>query len=76
MEHFIANIARNLVDNPEAVRVNMIKGQQVSVLELQVAKEDLGKIIGKKGRTASAMRTLLSALSAKNRNPFVLEILE
>ncbi len=76
MEHFIANIARNLVDNPEAVRVNMIKGQQVSVLELQVAKEDLGKIIGKKGRTASAMRTLLSALSAKNRNPYVLEILE
>jgi predicted RNA-binding protein YlqC (UPF0109 family) len=76
MEHFIANIARNLVDNPEAVRVNMIKGQQVSVLELQVAKEDLGKIIGKKGRTATAMRTLLSALSAKNRNPYVLEILE
>lgn len=76
MEHFIANIARNLVDNPEAVRVNLIKGQQVSVLELQVAKEDLGKIIGKKGRTASAMRTLLSALSAKNRNPYVLEILE
>jgi len=76
MEHFIANIARNLVDNPEAVKVSLIKGQQVSVLELQVAKEDLGKIIGKKGRTASAMRTLLSALSAKNRNPFVLEILE
>jgi predicted RNA-binding protein YlqC (UPF0109 family) len=76
MEHFIASIAKSLVDNPEAVRVNLIKGRQVSVLELQVAKEDLGKIIGKKGRTATAMRTLLSALSAKNRNPYVLEIIE
>lgn len=76
MEEFIASIARNLVDRPEAVRVSTIRGNQVSVLELSVAKEDLGKIIGKKGRTASAMRTLLSAMSAKTKTPFMLEIIE
>ena len=76
MEQFIANIARSLVDNPDAVEISTIRGQQVSVLELKVAKEDLGKIIGKKGRTAGAMRTLLSALSAKMKNPSVLEIVE
>lgn len=76
MEQFITNIAKNLVDNPSAVKVNLIKGQQVSVIELQVAKEDLGKVIGKNGRTAGAMRTLLTALSAKNRSQYVLEILE
>ncbi len=76
MEKFIADIAKSLVDKPEAVSVSTIRGSQVSVYELRVAKEDLGKVIGKKGRTASAMRTLLSALSAKMKNPSVLEIVE
>jgi uncharacterized protein len=76
MEKFIIDIAKSLVDKPEAVSVNTIRGSQVSVYELRVAKEDLGKVIGKKGRTASAMRTLLSALSAKLKNPSVLEIVE
>lgn len=76
MEDLICNIARNLVDNPEAVRVNTIRGNQVSVLELRVAKEDLGKIIGKRGRTADAIRTLLNAISTKTRRPSMLEIVE
>lgn len=76
MEEFVAVIARSLVDRPEAVQVNTVKGQQISVIELKVAKEDLGKIIGKKGRTAGAMRTLLNAMSAKSKSPSVLEIVE
>ena len=76
MEEFISLIAKSLVDRPEAVHVNTVRGSQISVLELSVAKEDLGKIIGKKGRTAGAMRTLLNALAAKSKKPFVLEIVE
>jgi predicted RNA-binding protein YlqC (UPF0109 family) len=69
-------IAQSLVDNPEQVQVTEIQGEQTSVIELKVAKEDLGKVIGKQGRTARAMRTILSAASTKIRKRAVLEILE
>ncbi len=76
MKELIKYIARALVDNPEMVEVSEIEGNQTSVLELKVAKEDLGKVIGKQGRTARAMRTILSAASAKVRKRTVLEIIE
>jgi predicted RNA-binding protein YlqC (UPF0109 family) len=76
MKDLITYIAKALVDNPEEVTVTEIVGDQTSVLELKVAKEDLGKVIGKQGRTARAMRTLLSASSAKIRKRTVLEIVE
>jgi hypothetical protein len=76
MRDLIAYIAKALVDNPDAVQVNEIEGEQTSVIELKVAKEDLGKVIGKQGRTARAMRTILSAASTKIRKRSVLEIIE
>ncbi|MBT8341523.1 MAG: KH domain-containing protein [Desulfatitalea sp.] len=76
MKELIKCIAQALVDYPEKVTVIEIEGSQTSVLELTVAKEDLGKIIGKHGRTAGAIRTLLSAASAKARKRTVLEIIE
>lgn len=76
MKELIKYIAQALVDNPDAVEVNEIVGEQTSVIELKVAKEDLGKVIGKQGRTARAMRTILSASSTKIRKRSVLEILE
>ena len=76
MEELITYIAKALVDKPEEVKVTEVERDQTSVLELKVAKEDLGKVIGKQGRTARAMRTLLSAASAKIRKRTVLEIVE
>jgi predicted RNA-binding protein YlqC (UPF0109 family) len=76
MKDLIVYMARALVDHPDLVEVREVEGEQTSVLELRVAKEDLGKVIGKQGRTARAMRTLLSAASAKLRKRAVLEILE
>jgi hypothetical protein len=76
MKDLIKYIAEALVDYPEQVSVNEVVGNQTSVLELTVAKEDLGKIIGKQGRTARAMRTILSAASAKIKKRTVLEIIE
>ncbi len=76
MKELIKFIAQALVDNPEEVQVKEIEGEQTSVIELRVAKEDLGKVIGKQGRTARAMRTILSAASTKIRKRAVLEILE
>ncbi len=76
MKDLIKYIAEALVDYPEQVTVTEIVGSQTSVLELKVAKEDLGKIIGKQGRTARAMRTILSAASAKVKKRTVLEIIE
>ncbi len=76
MKDLIKYIAQALVDNPDAVSVEEVEGNQTSVLELKVAKEDLGKVIGKQGRTARAMRTILSAASAKVKKRTVLEILE
>jgi predicted RNA-binding protein YlqC (UPF0109 family) len=76
MKDLINYIAQALVDHPEQVSVNEVQGDQTSVLELKVAKEDIGKVIGKQGRTARAMRTILSAASAKIKKRFVLEIVE
>ncbi len=76
MKELINYIAQALVDNPEEVSVSEVEGNQTSVLELKVAKEDLGKVIGKQGRTARAMRTILSAASAKVKKRTVLEIIE
>ena len=69
-------IAKSLVDEPEKVEVRETEGEQGTVLELGVSKEDLGKIIGRQGRTARAIRTLLGAVSAKTKKRVVLEILE
>jgi len=76
MKELIEYIAKLLVDNPEEVSVTEIEGEQTSVIELKVAKEDLGKVIGKQGRTARAMRTILGAASMKLNKRSVLEILE
>ena len=76
MKELIRYIAKALVDNPEAVEVSEVEGEQTSVIELKVAKEDLGKVIGKEGRTAKAMRTILSAASTKTGKRAVLEILD
>jgi predicted RNA-binding protein YlqC (UPF0109 family) len=76
MKELITRIAKALVDNPDQVLVSEIEGNQTSVLELKVAKEDLGKVIGKEGRNARAMRTILGAASAKLKKRTVLEILE
>ena len=76
MKDLIEYIAKSLVDNPDAVQVSEVEGEQTSVIELRVAKEDLGKVIGKQGRTARAMRTILGAASTKVRKRSVLEILE
>ena len=76
MKDLIGYIAKALVDNPEDVTVSEVEGNQTSVLELKVAKEDLGKVIGKQGRTARAMRTILSAASAKIKKRTLLEIIE
>ena len=65
-----------LVDKPEAVAVTALEGSQATVLELKVAKEDLGNIIGKQGRTARSLRTILGAASARERRRVVLEIVE
>ena len=69
-------IAKSLVDNPDQVEVHEVAGEQTAVLELKVAPDDLGKIIGKQGKTAKAIRTILSASAAKMRKRAVLEILE
>lgn len=76
MRELIEYIAKALVDNPDAVHVSEIEGEQTSVIELKVAKEDMGKVIGKQGRTAQAMRTILSAACGKMRKRTVLEIIE
>ena len=76
MKDLIAYIAKSLVDKPEEVVVSEIIGEQTSVIELKVAKEDLGKVIGKQGKTARAMRTILSAASTKLNKRSVLEIIE
>jgi predicted RNA-binding protein YlqC (UPF0109 family) len=76
MKELITFIAKALVDNPEEIEVQEIKTQQTLMLELRAAKDDLGKLIGKKGRTAQAMRTLLSCASAKDQKRAILEIVE
>ena len=76
MKDLLIQIAQSLVDNPEQVEVNEIVTTQTVVLELRVAKSDLGKVIGKKGRTAHAIRTVLNAASGKVRKRYMLEIVE
>ena len=76
MKELVEYIAKALVDDPDQVQVSEVKGDQTSVLELKVAKEDLGKVIGKQGRSARAMRTILSAASTKLKKRTVLEIIE
>lgn len=76
MKELIEQIAKALVDHPEEVKVEEIEGEKTSVLELFVAKDDLGKVIGKQGRTAKAIRTILTAASTKLKKRCVLEIIE
>ncbi|MEN3332998.1 MAG: uncharacterized protein V7641_2363 [Blastocatellia bacterium] len=76
LKEVIETIAKALVDSPDEVTVREIDGEMTTVLELKVAPGDLGKVIGKQGRTARAMRTLLRAAGMKLKKRFVLEILE
>ena len=76
MKALIENIARALVDHPAAVEVREVEGDQATVLELKVASDDLGKVIGRQGRTVRAMRTLLGAASIRAGRRTMLEILE
>jgi predicted RNA-binding protein YlqC (UPF0109 family) len=76
LKEVIEAIAKALVDSPDEVAVREIEGESTTVLELRVAPQDLGKVIGKQGRTARAMRTLLRAAGMKLKKRFVLEILE
>jgi predicted RNA-binding protein YlqC (UPF0109 family) len=76
MKELVEMIAKALVDNPEQVTVTEVEGEQTTVLELRVAPSDLGKVIGKQGRTARCIRTLLGAAGMKLKKRFVLEILE
>ena len=76
MKELIEAIAKALVDNPDQVQVHAVEGEQVTVLELRVHPTDLGKVIGKQGRTARSIRTILGAAGMKLRKRFTLEILE
>jgi predicted RNA-binding protein YlqC (UPF0109 family) len=76
MKQLIEDIAKALVDIPEEVSVREVAGEQVTVLELKVAPSDLGKVIGKQGRTARSIRTILGAAGMKVNRRFTLEILE
>jgi predicted RNA-binding protein YlqC (UPF0109 family) len=76
MKELVEAIAKALVDHPEDVKVKSAEGSQMTVLELRVHPEDLGKVIGRQGRTAKAMRALLGAAGTKLRKRFTLEILE
>jgi predicted RNA-binding protein YlqC (UPF0109 family) len=76
LKELVEVMAKALVDKPAEVEVTEVEGEQTTVIELRVAKEDLGKVIGKEGRTARSMRTILGAASTKLRTRSVLEILE
>ncbi len=76
MKDLITEIVQALVDQPEEVSVNEIGGSHTTVLEVRVAKTDMGKIIGKHGRTAQAIRTVLGAASGKSRKRYIFEIVE
>jgi len=75
MRELVESIAKALVDHPDDVKVNAVDGEQVTVLELRVHPEDLGKVIGRQGRTAKSIRTLLGAAGMKLKERFTLEIL-
>lgn len=76
MKILVEYIAKSLVDKPDEVQVNEVEGEQVTVLELKVASDDLGKVIGRQGRTARALRTIIGAASLRANKRTVLEILE
>lgn len=76
MKELVQYLARQLVNNPDAVEVTETQGETASVLELKVAKEDLGRIIGKQGRTAKSIRTILNAAASRANRKVVLEIVE
>lgn len=76
LKNLIEYVSKSLVDMPENVEVNEIEGEQTTVIELKVDKSDLGKVIGKQGRTARALRTILNAASTKLKKRSVLEIIE
>ena len=76
MRDLIEAIAKALVDNPEQVSVRAVEGEQVTVLELRVHPSDLGKVIGKQGRTARSVRTILNAAGMKLKKRFTLEIMK
>ena len=76
MKELIQYLAKSLVNNPDAVEVKETQGETASVLELKVAKEDLGRIIGKQGRTAKSIRTILNAAASRANRKVVLEIVE
>lgn len=76
LRYLVEVMAKALVDKPDRVKVNAIEGEQTTVLELEVAKEDLGKVIGKEGNNARALRTILTGASTKLRRRAVLEIVE
>jgi predicted RNA-binding protein YlqC (UPF0109 family) len=76
MKELVQFLAKSLVNQPEAVEVIETQGEIASVLELKVAKEDLGRIIGKQGRTAKSIRTILNAAASRTNRKFVLEIIE
>lgn len=76
MKEFIEYIIKNLVDNPDQVHINEVEGTHTLILELSVAKSDIGKIIGKKGKTINAIRTLLMSVASRNGMRVSLEILE
>ena len=76
MKELVEAIAKALVDKPEDVQVKAVEGEQVTVLEMRVHPTDLGKVIGRQGRTAKAIRTLLGAAGMKLRKRYTLEILE
>jgi len=76
MKELVQTIVEQLVDNPEHVSVSEVVGSTTCVIEVKVAKEDLGKVIGKKGRTANSLRNIVSAISAKNKTRTLIEIVE
>jgi predicted RNA-binding protein YlqC (UPF0109 family) len=76
LKDLIEFIAKSLVDNPDQVTIREVEGERSTILELSVAEDDLGKVIGRSGRTARAMRTVLSAAAAKADKRAVLEIIE
>jgi predicted RNA-binding protein YlqC (UPF0109 family) len=76
MKDLITYIAKSLVDQPDLIKVTEIEGETTSIIELSVAKEDIGKIIGKQGKTATAIRTIMNAASKKMKRRSVLEIID
>ena len=76
MKNLVTEIAKALVDRPEQVAVTEIEGQQINILELRVAKEDIGKVIGKRGRTAGAIRVIVNAAAPRMKRRFQMEIID